>query len=286
MRPFTDAATRPSASSTTVLGIDRGVERAGEGQQRRAVRGVDRGVGHVVGRGRTRARCPAEASRMLSPTKATLVPELGGRLVEVGLLDPARRAPRRPDVDDHRLAAQVGEVDRGCRRGPRRRARRARRGRRPPPRPARPHRRCSPCRRCRTGRSSPPGRAGRPGTTRAGDTGRRASFRVDPPARRHRPRTEQIGRPPGSCRRPARSSAPASPGRRRRRREVSEHSVHWRLSGLVEVAALLQEEARRPDRAAGGRRRRPRGRAPRRGRRGPRPSSGRRSRRRARPTTA
>ena len=48
---------------------------------------------------------------MLMPRKATVVAELGGGLVEVRLLDAARRALRPPDVDDHRLAAQVGEVD-------------------------------------------------------------------------------------------------------------------------------------------------------------------------------
>ena len=46
-RPLTDAATRPSASRTTRARDGPRRQRAGEREQRRAVGGVDRGVGHV-----------------------------------------------------------------------------------------------------------------------------------------------------------------------------------------------------------------------------------------------
>ena len=67
------AATRPSASSTTVLGIDRGLSVPGKDSS--ACRRGRRSRGRARRRcGRTRAALSSEASRMLSPTKATLSP--------------------------------------------------------------------------------------------------------------------------------------------------------------------------------------------------------------------
>ena len=284
-RPCTDAATRPSASSTTVLGIERGVQRAGERQQRRAVGGVDRRSRARRSRGRRPARCPREESRMLRPRKATSSPSSAAASLRSGC------STRHGGHCDHQTLTTTG-----CRAG-RRGRRRCRRGRSPVSsiglaavgrRDLRRHarrRRCSPCRRSRTG-SEQPASASRQASPSEGERARRsrasgpvllrgATGRERGGAVAHR---DQVAGRLGVAHLHHPVVVEDDAGQRAQRALA--------VLGVVEVAALLQEQPRRPDRQLVGdddglvAARRVAGVVD--GRHHPR----RRSRRRARPTTA